>query len=329
MNNKFSIQGLILRGLSMGIAEVIPGVSGGPLAFISGIYDILIHSIKSFNVGFFRLLIQGKFKEAYDYVNGSFLVLILVGMVCGIGIGIFGITWLLEHYPEPLWSLFFGCILASVPYMFLKIHPIRLSHFIFFGFGAIVAVTVCLMSPTIGNTAYWYVFLSGMIAVSALLLPGVSGSFILVLMGLYTVIIPQIKQFLSTFDFSLLPLLFVFGLGLIVGLAGFSRLLSYVFKYYYKATLATLSGFLMGSLIKVWPWRNPVAVLDETRHIVRPILESELNRSLFSNAQIKIAQDILVVPQQYFTEPYFLVSIICFLSGMGIVYWLSKVEHKN
>jgi len=318
--------GLILRGLSMGVAEVIPGVSGGTLAFITGIYEDLLLSIKSVDLTSGKLLLTGQFREAWQRINGPFLIWLAIGMFIGVVCGVFGVTYLLEKYPEVLWSLFFGCILASIPYMLSQVSKFSLPAILGFVLAASVAGYLCLLQPIQSEPSLIYIFVAGTVAISALILPGVSGSFILVLLGLYTTVIPSIKAFLSTFAMEYFTLLFVFGMGCLVGLAVFSRFLTYIYQHYRDVTLATLSGFMLGSLVKIWPWRNPEAVLDKSTGQVRDIAQSELTRSLFHNDDLKIISEQFVSPSNYFSDPYTIYCIMGMLVGAAAVYGLAKSE---
>lgn len=313
----------------MGIAEVIPGVSGGTLAFITGIYEQLLDTIKAVDFKLVKLILTGDFKQAWEKVNGMFLLYLMIGMFIGVVVGVFGVTYLLDKYPEVLWALFFGCILASIPFMLSQINKITPIAIIGFVIAAIVAGYICFLQPVQATNSPLYILLAGSIAISALILPGVSGSFMLVLLGLYTTVIPSIKGFLTTFDFKYFSIIFMFGLGCLIGLAVFSRLLSYVFKKYTDVTLAVLSGFMLGSLLKVWPWRTPTRVLDEVSGEFRDILPSELNRDIFHSEVLKIVAERFDLPGSYFSDPYTLASLIAFFIGAMSIYVLSRVQGRS
>ena len=314
------------RGFFMGIAEVIPGVSGGTIAFITGIYERLLNAIKAFDFALVSMLFRGDFKAAWAKIDGVFILSLVAGMVVGIVSGVFGVTYLLEQYPEVLWSLFFGCILASIPYIFSQISKLSAINIALFIASAVLAAFICMQKPIVGSENAIYVMMAGAIAISALMLPGVSGSFMLVLLGLYTTIIPSLKMFLTTFDFAYAKVVVFFGLGCIVGLVLFSRLLSYVYNTYRDGTLAVLCGFMLGSIIKVWPWRVPTEVLDKSTQLIRPIEQSELVRSIFHSEHLKITAEQMVLPGQYFTEPYLLGSILAMLAGISAVLLLWKFQ---
>ena len=327
--SKNSKVGLILKGMAMGVAEVIPGVSGGTIAFITGIYEELINSIKSFGpeaiIGFKDEGLQG----LWNAVNGNFLIWLLVGMALGLLSGVFGVTYLLENYPEPLWAFFFGLILASAFYIGKQIEKWNMMSIIGVIAGALVAYAITAISPTEGSLHLGYVYISGTIAISALLLPGISGSFILLLMGMYTLIVSLLKDTLQTFDMAGIVTIGVFALGCLTGLLGFSRVLSWLFKNYKNMTMAVLTGFLIGALNKVWPWRNITAVLDKETGTIEPITNrQELMK--FDLGEIKILSETNVIPADYMgVDPWFAVCMVTFLLGMISVLGLEKMGSKS
>lgn len=247
----------------MGIAEVIPGVSGGTIAFITGIYERLIDVIKSIGPGLWTAYKRDGFKGLWMALDGTFLVSLLAGMLVGIGVGVFLITYLLETYPLLVWSYFFGLILVSALFVGRQINEWDGRRILSITIGACVAYYITVAVPAPGNPALYFVFISGMIAVSALLLPGISGSFILLLMGMYSYIIPTVKEAMKTFDPDQLLILVTFGSGMLVGMIVFSRVLSWTFKNYHDTTLAVLTGFLLGSLNKIWPWQQVIQTMEK------------------------------------------------------------------
>lgn len=249
---------LAMKGMAMGMAEVVPGVSGGTIAFITGIYERLIFAIKSIDAELLKLIFSGRLVAAWKKIDGSFLLTLAIGMVIGIGVGVFVITWFLENKPLAIWSFFFGLILASCYIIGKDVDrwnwPVILSLIL----GAVLVYYVTVAVPMTGRTELWYVFLCGVVAISALLLPGLSGSFILLLLGMYTMIIPRVKEVL-TGDFSGLPILLSFAVGCVVGVLSFARILTWAFKNYKNTTLAFLTGLMIGSLNKVWPWQEVIS----------------------------------------------------------------------
>lgn len=303
---------LILKGMAMGIAEVIPGVSGGTIAFITGIYERLIESIKSIlGPEVFRSFRRGGVREAWQTINGQFLVFVFLGMALGFVTGVFGVSSLLESYPVLVWAFFFGLIVASAVYIGRQVGRWHLVEVVGLVLAAILAYWITIATPAQSTDALWMVFLAGAIAISALILPGISGSFILLLMGMYTVIFPKIKDALSTFSFDSLIVVIVFGLGCLFGLATFARLLSWTFKKYHNTTLAVLTGFMIGSLNKIWPWRNVLETRIDSSGEVVPFLEKS------------------VWPAQFEGNPQVALAIVMMLVGVLVVFLLERVDQKR
>lgn len=253
---------LFLRGLAMGIAEVIPGVSGGTIAFITNIYERLLASIQTIlGPELLRSWKQGGIRATWTAIDGRFLTFLLLGMVTGVISGVFGITHLLEKHPRLVWAFFFGLILASSWFVGKQVKSWNIPAIVGLITGTAIALWYTLAAPGQGSEAPWFVFISGAIAISALMLPGISGSFMLVLMGMYTLIIPSLKSMLQNQDSQSMVIIATFGAGCLVGLASFSRVLTWLFKHYHDLTMAVLTGFMIGSLNKIWPWR----IVLETR----------------------------------------------------------------
>ena len=311
--------------MAMGMAEVVPGVSGGTIAFITGIYERLINVINSINLAFFKKLFTGKWKSAFQQLDGKFLATLLFGMVLGIGVAIFTVVYLLETYPPVIWAFFFGLIIASAIYIFRQIENRNIYTFLWTILGIAISILICNLVPAQGNESLWYVFLCGMIAFCALVLPGVSGSFMLLLLGMYTVIMPNVKLLIEEQDLSVLPMLIVFGLGGITGLMLFSRLLSYTFKTYKNSTLAVLCGFIIGSLWKIWPWRNPLIWMDADESI-HDVAMTEIQ--YVQIPEFKALKEVLVLPQNYISEPYLLPAIAACLLGFCLVFVMDR-SSKN
>ncbi len=301
---------LALKGMAMGIAEVIPGVSGGTLAFITGIYERLLNSIQAVGPSLFVTLKNEGFAAAWKALDGTFLVKLFTGMGIGVIVGIFGVTHLMENYPVLLWAFFFGLIVASAIYIGKQVPKWGGVEIVSLLFAAAVSYYITLASPAQGNESLWFVFISGCIAISALILPGVSGSFMLLLMGMYTIIMPTIKTALSTFDPDSLKLLVVFALGCLTGLMTFSRVLSWTFKNYRSITLAVLTGFMIGSLNKIWPWRQ--------------VLSTRVN----SKGEEVVFMDKSILPGSFEGEPYIFGVIVLMLVGFVSVFIIEKLGTK-
>ena len=238
---------LFVKGMLMGIAEIIPGVSGGTLAFITGIYTELVDSIKSVNLGSLKLLFKFQFKNFWQQINGNFLLTLFIGMISSILILSRFIIFLLDNHHFKIWGFFFGLILSSAFIIFKSISNLNTKSYFFLSLGFVVSGYISLVAPSSTPNTYFFIFISGAIAISAMILPGISGSFILVYLSKYEFILSS----LNSLEINVLT---VFLAGCVTGLVTFSRLLSYLFKNYYDSVVSILVGFLMGSLIKIWPF---------------------------------------------------------------------------
>lgn len=246
-----------VKGACMGAADVIPGVSGGTIAFITGIYDEFVGSIARIDTEAVRLIFKGKIKDFWKHINGSFLL----SVVAGIGVSVIALAglmqMLLSDFPIQTWGFFFGLIVASSIFILRGIKGWKVREVILVILGAILGVTVCTLSPTQTPDALWFIFLSGAIAICAMILPGISGSFILLILGKYQYIMGAISGFVAGEDFGRnLAIIAVFLIGAVVGILGFSKFLHWLLARWNKETLIVLAGFIIGSLVKVWPWSN-------------------------------------------------------------------------
>ncbi len=314
----------IIKGAAMGMAEVIPGVSGGTIAFITGIYERLLNAIKGIGPALFTSFKKDGFKGMIQAVDGIFLAKLLGGMVLGVLIGVFSISYLLENYPPLVWGFFFGLIIGSAIYIFRKITDWSWTKIVAFILGTAFAYGITTIAPSNGSESLIVVFLAGVIAISALILPGISGSFMLLLMGMYSFIITDtLKGFLKTFAFDKLVTLIVFALGCLTGLMTISRLLSWTFKNYKNVTLAALAGFMVGSLNKIWPWRIPTKWLEDAAGNV--IMKDGLPK--------KIIMEKNVLPTEYeqlSSLPSFMLgTIVLIVIGYGVVILMSKMEKSE
>lgn len=251
-----------VKGACMGAADVIPGVSGGTIAFITGIYDDLLGSINAIDATAVKLFFTGKFKEFWKHINGSFLV----SLFCGILISVLTLAglmqYLLEHHPIQTWAFFFGLIVASSIFILRGIEGWNLKAVLFLIFGVFLGVTICTLSPTTTPDALWFIFLSGAIAICAMILPGISGSFILLILGKYQYIMGAISGLTSGQAVGeSIVVLGVFAVGAVCGILAFSRFLHWLLGRFHKETLITLAGFIIGSLVKVWPWSDKAAIV--------------------------------------------------------------------
>ena len=248
---------LFLKGLGMGAANVIPGVSGGTIALITGIFERLINSIKSFNFKAIKLLFTGKFKEFVKYTDLYFLIAIIAGIVIAIVTLARLFDFLFENYPVYIWSYFFGLVLASVYFVGKTVSKWTVSVIITFIIGTAIAIIISLLNPAIENKNFFYLIICGVAAICSMILPGLSGSFILFIMGNYKLVAIDA---INNVDIKILiPVL----IGAVGGLLAFSHILSWVFKKYRNETISLLTGFILGSVSILWPWQKKIFLLDE------------------------------------------------------------------
>jgi putative membrane protein len=293
-----------LRGMAMGAADVVPGVSGGTIAFITGIYERLLNAIKSVNPTAFRLLFKEGILAAWKYVDGSFLASLFAGIVVSLVSLSKILKWCLEAYPQLLFAFFFGLIIASSIYIIRQVKEWNPKTILSLLIGAAIAYTITVLVPTEAPNTYWMIFLSGMIAISAMILPGISGSFILLLMGMYR----HVLNAATSLD---IVFLLIFIAGCLIGLLSFSHVLSWVFKNYKNTALAILSGFMIGSLNKVWPWQNVLKTrLDSHGNEVPWIRES-------------------VLPANYGGDTYILYCVLLLILGFSIVFVLERLGKNS
>lgn len=260
-----------LKGMAMGIAELVPGVSGGTIAFVAGIYEELISSINKVNLKTLRIWQKEGFGSFWRELNGSFLITLVTGMLISIFSFSKLITWLLENQPIPLWSFFFGLVMASVLLVAKAIKKWNLLAILLLLLGALVAFYITTLPPSQNSDSLPFLFFSGALAICAMILPGVSGAFILVLLGSYKTILTAVEER----DFRIV---LTVAAGAIFGLLSFARLLKWMFDHYKNITLAVLTGFILGSLNKIWPWKK----ILETKIIGKKIIVIDENISPFA-----------------------------------------------
>jgi len=258
---------LFFKGIAMGAADIVPGVSGGTIALITGIYEELIDSTKNISFRLFKILFTDGFKSFWKDLNGNFLLTLASGILLSILLLAQFISYLLVNHEFKIWGFFFGLILSSGLFLYRQVNTLSSSSFIYLSFGFLLSSIISLTGPTSTPDNYLFVFITGSIAICAMILPGISGSFILLLLSKYEYIINAIKDLK-------LDVLIVFSIGCIFGLLLFSRFLSYLFTNYKNTVLSVLSGFLFGSLLKVWPFRRVI----ETRINSEGVVESFITR---------------------------------------------------
>ncbi|SNY53239.1 putative membrane protein [Arsukibacterium tuosuense] len=244
----------IIKGLAMGAADVVPGVSGGTLAFILGIYERLLAAISSVDTAAVKLLLQGRFKALWQHIDGTFLLCLFSGILLSIFSLANVISYLLEHRPVPLWAFFNGLILASLPVLLRSVSWSALRVVLLL-LGVAFAVVVGMLAPVQLQPAPYMFFVAGAIAICAMILPGISGSFILLIFGMYGPVMIAVTQFQ-------LGILALFASGCIFGLLSFSKLLNWLLKHFHDATLALLTGVVIGALYRIWPWQHNQQVLS-------------------------------------------------------------------
>ena len=294
-----------LKGMAMGAADVVPGVSGGTIAFISGIYEELLNSISSFNLSLFSVLKNEGFKKVWKMVNGRFLLALFIGICISVLSLAKLIENLLENHPILIWSFFFGLVLASIIYIAKQIKIWNIKSYLYLIFGLIFAYYITTLNPVISqNSSPWFLFLAGMIAICAMILPGISGSFILVLLGAYKPILNAInkKDFFSVV---------IFMAGAILGLLTFSRVLKWLFSKYKNYTLALLIGFIAGSLNKIWPWKETISWRTNSKGIEVPF------------------NTISVSPLSFDGDSKLLMAGLLAIIGFGLILLLEKLAVKK
>ncbi|MGB7305703.1 MAG: DUF368 domain-containing protein [Burkholderiaceae bacterium] len=255
---------LFLKGMAMGAANVIPGVSGGTIALVTGIYERLIHALKSCNLSAARLLLKGRFGEFWNHIDGGFLLVLLAG----VGISIVSLArlfkYLLAYHEIPTMAFFFGLILLSVWYVGRTVRQWNFISVAALLAGTAIAVGIALLAPASENNAPIYLFVCGVAAICSMILPGLSGSFVLIIMGNYALVLGAV----SSFDFGILiPM----ALGCVVGLIGFAQVLSWILRRYHDQTIALMTGFVLGSLAVIWPWKDKSVVMIE--RVGKPVKE--------------------------------------------------------
>ena len=265
---------LALKGCAMGMADVVPGVSGGTIAFISGIYEELLDSIRSVDATALRLLLRFRLAEFWRHINGRFLLPVLLG----IAVAIFSLarlmTYLLTNQPIAIWSFFFGLIVASALLVARQIGRWDWRTMLAFAVGAAAAWWITVATPAETPDDWWFVMLSGAIAICAMILPGISGAFILLLLGKYQYIMHAVGEF----D---IPVIAVFVIGAAAGIISFSHLLSWLLKHWHDVTVAVLMGFMVGSLNKVWPWKETVETYLDSHGVAQPLVQNNIAPGTF------------------------------------------------
>ena len=305
MENRNVLQYLFitLKGLAMGAADVVPGVSGGTIAFISGIYEELITSINNIDLSLIKIWKNQGFKAFWLKLNGNFLVSLFLGIFISLFSLATLVSWLLENEPILLWSFFFGLVAASIFFVGKEITKWNLGTIVILLLGAAIAYFITTLPASENSTSLPYLFISGALAVCAMILPGISGAFILVLLGSYKTILDAVHE-------RDLKVIITVALGAIFGLLSFAKLIKWMFNHYKNLTLALLTGFILGSLNKIWPWK----LVLETKIIgdkIIPIKEQNISPCSFEG------------------DPQLMFAIIAAIIGFSLIFILEKVASKK
>lgn len=306
MNRTFFDYVLIsLRGIAMGAADVVPGVSGGTIAFISGIYEELITSINKVNLEALKILRSKGFKSFWKHINGRFLLALLLGIATSVFSLAKGIKWLLANEPVAVWSFFFGLMLASVFFLAKGIEKWNPATVMVMLASCAVAYGITTLPPLGSNDGLIFLFFAGALAICAMILPGVSGAFILVLLGAYDTV-------LTAVDDKNIKILMVIAAGAVFGLLSFSKILKWLFEHHRNLTIASLTAFIIGSLNKVWPWKEVIETKTDVHGKVIPILEKS------------------ILPASYDGNPQVMLAVIMALLGFFLIYgielWANKLK---
>jgi putative membrane protein len=302
----------------MGAADVVPGVSGGTIAFISGIYEELIETIHKIDLGFFKIWKRESFLKAWQHYNLGFLLALFSGVFISIISLAKLITWLLDVYPIMVWSFFFGLVMASIVYVGKQITNWRLAVIVAMIIASVASYLITIADPVGSPDSTWFLFFAGFIAIIAMILPGISGAFILLLLGAYTTVIGTVTQLgegVTSLNSSLflgaMGKLLIFALGAILGLKAFSRILNWMFKHHKNLILAVLTGFMIGALNKIWPWKE--------------VLQYRLNHA---GEEVPFIERS-ILPQNFDGNPQIMYAVIFAVIGFLTIFLLERIAMKK
>lgn len=294
---------ITLKGMAMGAADVVPGVSGGTIAFISGIYEELITSINNIDFSLISILRKDGIKAVWNKVNGNFLLALFLGIFISVLSLAKFLSYLLENEPILLWSFFFGLVLASIFFVGKEITKWSLGTVVVFVLGAALAFFITELPVSENTDSLPYLFMSGALAICAMILPGISGAFILVLLGSYKTILDAVHE-------RDIKIILTVGLGAVFGLLSFARLLKWMFNHYKNITLALLTGFILGSLNKIWPWKK--------------VLETKT----FGDKTM-VVDDVNVLPWAFEGDNRLMLAIVLAIIGFSLIFILEKAASKK
>ncbi|MFD2550328.1 DUF368 domain-containing protein [Bizionia sediminis] len=323
-----------LKGAAMGAADAVPGVSGGTIAFISGIYEELISTISNVNLSLLKIWRQSGFFAFWKALNGNFLVALLLGLVISFVSFMRLAKYLIEYHPVLIWSFFFGLIIASIYFVAKQITIWRAGTIVALILGTILAYIITELPLSASNESPFFLFFAGAIAICAMILPGISGSFILLILGAYKTLTDAFHDF----DWQRIAL---FASGALVGLLSFSRVLKWLFKNYHNITLALLTGFIFGSLNKIWPWKLTNLVMEKDSGTVLKLTDitSYGNLTLYQQQlvdfdSLKLISEASVSPQTYAlqnngVDPQILPALALMLAGFLTIFILERLGNKQ
>ncbi len=322
-----------LKGIAMGAADAVPGVSGGTIAFISGIYEELINTISHVNLSLFKTLRNDGFLAFWKALNGNFLVALLLGIIISFVSFMRLAKYLIEYHPVLIWSFFFGLIIASIYFVGKQINKWHLPTILALIIGTVVAFYITTLPSSASNESPFFLFIAGAIAICAMILPGISGSFILLVLGAYK----TLSDAFHDFDLKRIAL---FAGGALVGLLSFSHVLKWLFKNYHNVTLALLTGFIFGSLNKVWPWKMTDLVMTKTSGIVSPLSDITTlgNLTLYQQQlsdfdSLKVISESSILPNLYTVQnngidAQILPAILLMIAGFLTIFILERFGKK-
>ncbi len=296
-----------IKGMAMGAADVVPGVSGGTIAFITGILDPLLEGIRKINFSLFGIIKQQGINAAFMHINGPFLLCVFGGILTSIFTLAKLISWLLATHPIPVWSFFFGLIIYSVVHMVKQVDRYSAMRILMFIFGVAFAWAITVLHPIEMQITYLNFFFCGAIAICAMILPGISGSFILLLLGMYPAVLAAAKGFDIVY-------LACFAAGAAIGLLSFSHVLSALLRKFHDATVLFLTGLMLGTLGKIWPWKEVISWRENSKGEQVPLLEQNLSPWQF--------EQVTGEPSQI------MIAVVCACIGIGLVWGLEYVGSK-
>lgn len=325
---------ITLKGVAMGAADAVPGVSGGTIAFISGIYEELITTISGVNLSLFTTFRKYGFFAFWKQLNGNFLVALLTGILISFVSFMRLAKYLIEQHPILIWSFFFGLIVASIFFVGKQIQKWNAATFISMIIGTLAAYYITTLPLLANNDSSLFLFIAGAIAICAMILPGISGSFILVILGAYK----TLSDAFHDFDFKRIAL---FATGALIGLLSFSHVLKWLFKHYKNVTLAVLTGFIFGSLNKIWPWKETLTVLEKSSGDIIPVSQitdygtiEVYQRQINDFETYKMVSEQSVMPLHYSEinhtiDPQIIWAVGLMIIGFLTIFILEKLGSKT